>query len=268
MRELSADQKVFERFLIDVSRLVGALAERRDDVSGFVTNTNAAMAAIADENVALAQALQFLPGTLRRANATFVELRGALKELNELTNVTKPFASDLAPFFRRLDKLVVDSTPTFRDFADLISKSGKNNDLTDTLRNLPRLASVSKSSFPNSIKALRRSQPVIEFIRPYAADFTAWIEKFAHTTATYDANGHYARVQPAFEAFSFSENGGDGLLTKIGNAERQAELSNRNNNLRCPGGATQKAQDGSSPFTDDGKLTAQDCNPSIVPPGP
>jgi phospholipid/cholesterol/gamma-HCH transport system substrate-binding protein len=268
MRELSADQKVFERFLIDVSRLVGALAERRNDVSGFVTNTNAAMAAIADENVSLAQALQFLPGTLRRANATFVELRGALDELNELTNVTKPFAADLAPFFRRLDKLVVDSTPTFRDFADLISKSGKNNDLTDTLRNLPRLASVSKSSFPNSIKALRRAQPVIEFIRPYAADFTAWIEKFAHTTATYDANGHYARVQPAFEAFSFSENGGDGLLTKIGNAERQNELSNRNNNLRCPGGATQKAQDGSSPFTDDGKLTAEDCNPSIVPPGP
>jgi phospholipid/cholesterol/gamma-HCH transport system substrate-binding protein len=268
MRELSADQKVFERFLIDVSRLVGALAERRNDVSGFVTNTNAAMAAIADENVSLAQALQFLPGTLRRANATFVELRGALDELNELTNVTKPFAKDLAPFFRRLDKLVVDSTPTFRDFADIIAKSGKNNDLTDTLLNLPRLASVSKSAFPNSIKALQRSQPVIEFIRPYAADFTAWIEKFGHTTATYDANGHYARVQPAFEAFSFSANGGDGLLTKIGNAERQSVLSDRDNDLRCPGGATQKAQDGSSPFTDDGKLTAQDCNPSIVPPGP
>jgi phospholipid/cholesterol/gamma-HCH transport system substrate-binding protein len=268
MRELSADQKVFERFLIDVSRLVGALAERRDDVSGFVTNTNAAMAAIADENASLSQALQFLPATLRRANTTFVELRGALAELNELTNVTKPFASDLAPFFRRLDKLVVDSTPTFRDFADIISKRGKNNDLTDTLRNLPRLASVSKTSFSNSIKALRRSQPVIEFIRPYAADFTAWIEKFAHTTATYDANGHYARVQPAFEAFSFSENGADGLLTKIGNAERQSVLSDRNNDLRCPGGATQRAQDGSSPFTDDGKLTAQDCNPAIVPPGP
>jgi phospholipid/cholesterol/gamma-HCH transport system substrate-binding protein len=268
MRELSADQKVFERFLVDVSRLVGALGERRNDVAGFVTNTNAAFKAIADENASLSQALSFLPGTLRRANASFVELRGALKELDELTNVTKPFADDLAPFFRRLDRLVVDSTPTFRAFADVISKSGKNNDLTDTLRNLPRLAKVTDTSFPNSIKALRRSQSVIEFIRPYAADFSAWIEKFAHTTATYDANGHYARVQPAFAAFTFEENGGDGILRKATDAQRQSVLTDRNNDKRCPGGATQRAQDNSTPFTDDGKLSSQDCDPSVMPPGP
>ena len=102
---------------------------------------------------------------------------------------------------------------------------------------------------------------MIEFIRPYAADFTAWIEKFAHTTASYDANGHYARVQPVFEAFTFSENGGDGLLTPVSDAERQSVLSDRGADRRCPGGATQTAQDGSSPFTDDGKLTREDCDP-------
>jgi phospholipid/cholesterol/gamma-HCH transport system substrate-binding protein len=269
MRELSADQKVFERFLIDVSRLVGALSERREDVAGFVSNTNTAFKAIADENISLAQALSFLPSTLRLANTTFVELRGALDELNELTNVTKPFASDLAPFFRRLDKLVVESTPTFKDFADLITKAGKNNDLTDTLRNLPRLDKVAQPSFSNSIKALRKSQPVIEFIRPYAADFTAWIEKFAHTTAYYDANGHYARVSPAFAAFRFEENGGDGILRKATDADRQNVLTDRGNDKRCPGGATQAAQDGSSPFTDDGRLAVpEDCDPSVVPPGP
>jgi phospholipid/cholesterol/gamma-HCH transport system substrate-binding protein len=268
MRELSADQKVFENFIVDVSRLVGALAQRRDDVAGFVSNTNTAFKAIADENVSLDQALSFLPSTLRRANTTFVELRGALDELNQLTNVTKPFAGKLAPFFRRLDKLVVASTPTFKDFADLINKTGKSNDLTDTLKDLPRLSKVAQPSFTNSIKALRRSQPVIEFIRPYAADFTAWIEKFAHTTAYYDANGHYARVSPAFAAFRFEENGGNGILRRATDADRQSVITNRGNNRRCPGGATQPAQDGSSPFTDDGKLTREDCDPSVVPPGP
>ena len=103
---------------------------------------------------------------------------------------------------------------------------------------------------------------MIEFIRPYAADFTAWIEKFAHTTAIYDANGHYARVQPIFEAFSFDENGGDGIADADRRRRaRRASSSNRGNDRRCPGGATQPAQDGSSPFTDDGKLTAQDCDP-------
>src|SRR5919109_979164 len=132
-RELSADQKVFERFVVDAARLVTALAERSDDVAGFVSNSNTTFKAIGDQNVALSQALSFLPGTLRRANATFVELRSALNELDRLTNTTKPFANKLAPFFRRLDKLVVASTPTFRQFADLIGKQGSDNDLTDLL---------------------------------------------------------------------------------------------------------------------------------------
>jgi phospholipid/cholesterol/gamma-HCH transport system substrate-binding protein len=265
--ELASDQKVFEEFLVDTARLVGALADRRNDIAGFVSNTNTVFNAIGDENVSLGQALSFLPGTLRRANATFVSLRAALKELNRLTNVTKPFAKDLAPFFRRLNKLVRTSTPTFHDFANTFGQPGANNDLTDLLRNLPKLADVAHRSSANSIAALKKSQKVIEFIRPYAPDFTAWIEKFAHTTGYYDANGHYARVQPIFSAFTFSDNGGDGLLTPATAADRRNGISDRGNDRRCPGGATQAAQDASSPFTDDGRLTTNDCDPSNRPPG-
>jgi phospholipid/cholesterol/gamma-HCH transport system substrate-binding protein len=266
-RELAADQKVFEEFIVDTARLVGALAERRDDVAGFVSNTSTVFQAIGDENVSLGQALSFLPGTLRRANSTFVSLRAALRELNELTNVTKPFADDLAPFFRRLNKLVRTSTPVFRDFADTIGKPGANNDFTDLLRNLPRLAAVSDRSSKNSIEALKKSQKVIEFIRPYAPDFSAWVEKFAHTTGYYDANGHYARVQPIFSAFNFSENGGDGLLTLAAPGDRRNVITDRGNDRRCPGAATQPAEDGSSPFTDDGRLSTDDCDPALRPPG-
>jgi phospholipid/cholesterol/gamma-HCH transport system substrate-binding protein len=266
--ELSADQKVFSEFLVDTSRLVSALAERRDDVAGFVTNTNTVFKAIGDENVSLGQALSFLPGTLRRANATFVSLRAALHELNRLTNVTKPFANDLAPFFRKLNKLVKTSTPTFHDFADTIGLRGSHNDFTDVLRNLPELASVAHRASANSIDALKKSQKVIEFIRPYAPDFTAWIEKFGHTTSYYDANGHYARVSPVFSAFTFSDNGGDGLLTPASPADRRNVITDRGNDRRCPGAATQTAQDASSPFTDDGRLTTNDCDPSNRPPGP
>jgi phospholipid/cholesterol/gamma-HCH transport system substrate-binding protein len=266
-RELAADQKVFEEFIVDTARLVGALAERRDDVAGFVSNTSTVFRAIGDENVSLSQALSFLPGTLRRANATFASLRAALRELNELTNVTKPFADDLAPFFRRLNKLVRTSTPTFRDFADTIGKPGANNDFTDLLRNLPRLAAVSHRSSRNSIEALKKSQKVIEFIRPYAPDFAAWVEKFAHTTSYYDANGHYARVQPIFSAFEFSENGADGLLTLADPANRRNVITDRGKDRRCPGAATQPAEDGSSPFTDDGRLSLDDCDPALRPPG-
>jgi phospholipid/cholesterol/gamma-HCH transport system substrate-binding protein len=265
MHEVSADQEVFTRFIIGSSRFVSALAQRREDVAGFVTNTNATFKAIGDENVALSQALSFLPGTLRRANTTFVELRSALDELDKLTIATKPIAGQLAPFFRRLNRLVRVSTPTFHDFANLISQGGKDNDLTDLLRDLPTLARVAKPASQNSIQALRRSQPVIEFIRPYAPEFTAWIEKFAHATGYYDANGHYARVQPIFSAFTFSPNGGDGVLNPATPAERRNNLKDSGNDRRCPGAATQPSSDSSNPFTDNGRLGPADCNPALRP---
>jgi phospholipid/cholesterol/gamma-HCH transport system substrate-binding protein len=268
MRELAADQKVFTRFVLDTSKLVTTLSERRDDISGFVGNTNTVMKAIGDENVQLSRALRFLPGTLRKANTTFVRLRGALDELDELTNVTKPLAPKLAPFFRRLNTLVKTSTPTFHDFALLLRQNGRDNDLIDLLRTLPNLAKVTDRAFPNSIKALRKSQSVVEFLRPYAPDFTGWITKFGVGNGYYDANGHYIRVQPIFNAFSFQDNGGDGVLKRLEPAQRKDIITDRGNERRCPGSATAPAEDASNPSTDDGKLGSDDCNPASRPPGP
>jgi phospholipid/cholesterol/gamma-HCH transport system substrate-binding protein len=268
MRELGKDQKIFTDFIIDGSRVVSALADRRDDVAGFVSNTNATFRAIGDENVALGRALGLLPSTLRRANTTFVRLRGALNDLDDLTNATKPIAPELAPFFRRLNTMLRTARPTFHDFSLLIAKKGRDNDFLDLLRDLPPLAKVSRPAFANSIRALKKGQPVIDFIRPYAPDFAGWITKFSQATSPYDANGHYARVQPIFNAFSFQPNAGNGVLNPVTPAQRKAIITDRRNDRRCPGGATQPAPDGSNPFTDGGGLTAQDCDPALRPPGP
>jgi phospholipid/cholesterol/gamma-HCH transport system substrate-binding protein len=267
MRELSADQEVFNKFIVDASRFVTALSERSQDISGFVGNTNTVMNSIGDENVQLSRALQFLPGTLRSANTTFVRLRAALDQLDQLTNVTKPVVPKLQPFFARLNRLIRRSTPTFHDFGQLLNARGSTNDFTDLLKDLPTLAKVASKSSKHSIEALKKSQKVIEFIRPYAPDFTAWISKFAEATSYYDANGHYARVQPVFNAFRFEDTGGDGTLVPLSPAERVDAFKNRKNERRCPGGAIQSAPDASNPFTDDGKLTAAACNPASKPPG-
>ena len=74
-----------------------------------MTNTSTTADAIADENVALARALELLPGTLRKANTTFVNLRSTLDDLDVLVNESKPATRELAPFFRRLRPLVRDA---------------------------------------------------------------------------------------------------------------------------------------------------------------
>ena len=94
-----------------------AVAERRDDLSGLVTNANETAGAIAAENVALSRALELLPTTLRRANTTFVNLRATLDDLDVLVAESKPATKDLAPFLRELRPLVRDARPTIRDLS-------------------------------------------------------------------------------------------------------------------------------------------------------
>ncbi len=66
------------------------------DLASLVSNANTAAAAIGDENVALSTAASgLLPGTLRKANTTFVNLRAALDDLDVLVAESKPATKDL-----------------------------------------------------------------------------------------------------------------------------------------------------------------------------
>ena len=67
---------------------------------------------------------------------------------------------------------------------------------------MPALQRVATPAFDQSRLALQRSQPVLEFIRPYTPEFVGWLRDFGQGAANYDANGHYARIQPIFNAFS------------------------------------------------------------------
>jgi phospholipid/cholesterol/gamma-HCH transport system substrate-binding protein len=255
--ELSLDQEVFSRFIKDGAATLSAIASRRDDLSALVSNTNQAMDAIGDESVALQRALELLPGTLRKANTTFVNLRATLDDLQRLVDESKPATKQLAPFFQRLRPLLRDAKPTIADLSQLISKPGSGNDLTELTAMQPRLAKLTASVFPRAIRALDESQPVLEYARSYTPDITGWITKFAEVAGYYDANGHYARVQPVFAPTVFS----GGTLQAVP-ATRHFEGYERGILRHCPGGATQPAPDGSSPVAVEG------CRATDVPPGP
>jgi phospholipid/cholesterol/gamma-HCH transport system substrate-binding protein len=255
--ELALDQEVFARFIKDGAATLSAIASRRDDLSALVSNTNQAMGAIGDESAALQQALSLLPGTLRKANTTFVNLRATLDDLQQLVDESKPATKQLAPFFQKLRPLLRDAKPTIADLSDLISKPGSGNDLTELTALQPRLANLTAKVFPRAIRAMDESQPVIEYARSYTPDITGWITKFAEVAGYYDANGHYARVQPVFAPTVFS----GGTLQAVP-ANRHFEGYERGILRHCPGGATQPPPDGSAPVAIEG------CRTTDVPPGP
>ena len=263
--QLTKDEVGLVRFLVDSSRLVTALAERRGDLAAAVGNADVVSRAIASENVALSNALGLLPTTLRRANSTFVNLRATLDDLDVLVAASKPATKDLTPFLRELRPLLAESRPTIRDLSTVVHRSGSDNDLTDATRGMPALQKVATPAFKNGRTALVDVQPVLEFLRPYAPELIGWVRDFGQGASNYDANGHYARIQPIFNAFTFNDNPAGGVLTPIPPSQRFDGLET-NQLRRCPGAASQPNSDGSAPWRDvNGNL---DCDPDEVPPGP
>jgi phospholipid/cholesterol/gamma-HCH transport system substrate-binding protein len=262
--ELARDQTEFQRFVTDTSGVMTTLASRSTDLSELVANANATTRAIGSENTSLSQALGVLPATLQHGSKTFSDLRGTLDDLDVLVNASKPATKKLAPFFAQLRPLLRDANPTIRDLRQLVRTNGANNDLIDLLTKQPKVSSLAKQDFPRTIKALQKGQPVVNYIRPYSPELTGWLTKFAESASPYDGNGHYARVEPMFNKFTFSKNSSGSFLTAIPDDQRLNGLQTKKSN-RCPGGATQPSPDGSSPFLD---LSQLGCDPSAVPPGP
>ncbi|HYP47827.1 MAG TPA: MlaD family protein [Thermoleophilaceae bacterium] len=258
-RELALDQEVFQRFVTDTANTVSAIAERRDDLAGLVSNTNTAMKAIGDESAALDRALAALPDTLRKANTTFVNLRPTLDDLDVLVNESKPATKDLARFVRELRPVVSAARPTVSDLRTLIRQPGQNNDLIELTAKQPRLARLTASVFPRAVRTLDEAQPVIDYARQYTPDFAAWFTKFGQVPGYYDANGHYAKVQPIFSPANYDA---------ATNSLRAVPPLDRLNGFEkgvltpCPGGAVQPSPDRSTP------QPAEGCDPGDSPPGP
>jgi phospholipid/cholesterol/gamma-HCH transport system substrate-binding protein len=265
--QVTEDEGALTRFLVNSSRAVTAVAERRDDLSALVGNANETAGAIAAENAALSRALELLPSTLRRANTTFVNLRATLDDLDVLVAESKPATRDLAPFLRELRPLVRDARPTIRDLRTLVRRDGADNDLVEATRKMPALQRAATPAFQQGRAALQRAQPVLEFIRPYTPDFVGWLRDFGQGAANYDANGHFARIQPMFNAFQLRDNPAGGILEPIPPEQRMDGLET-GVLKRCPGAATQRPADNSAPYTDNGNLGPEDCDPSLVLPGP
>jgi phospholipid/cholesterol/gamma-HCH transport system substrate-binding protein len=262
--QLTQDEDALTTFLVNSSRAVTDIAERRDDLSALVGNANTTAKAIGDENAALARALGLLPTTLKRANTTFVNLRATLDDLDVLVDASKPATKNLTPFLRQLRPLVHASKPTIHDLSQLIRKAGPNNDLVEATQKMPRLQRVASPAFSHGRQALVDAEPVLEFARPYTPDLVGWFRDFGQGASNYDANGHYARIQPIFNAFQFTDNPAGGVLNPIPPSQRFDGLQT-GVQARCPGAATQRPADNSAPFTDGGAL---DCDPTLVLPGP
>jgi phospholipid/cholesterol/gamma-HCH transport system substrate-binding protein len=255
--QLTQDEPTFDALLVQGAQAMQALASRSQQLTQLIANGDAATGAIAQQSTALERALSLFPGTLTRSTASFKGLDTTLNALDPLVAASKRGIRRLAPFSAELHSFVSASIPTIGSLNALIRNPSGNGDLYSLLRATPSLARVAASAFRHMIAEMNDSQNQLDTFREYTPDVVAALSNLGQTAGYYDANGHYARTQPVFDAFALD--GFNQLQTK--------PASQRYNGLqvvhgRCPGGAVQPTSDGSAPWVVPG------CNPSSTPPGP
>ena len=205
-REINRDTSKFTRFVVKSGNLVSDIAQRQSDLTGLVQHLATTTGALAAQRTALGQSIQRLPGFMRLANTTFVNLRRALDDVQPLVDVSKPVAPKLEKLLVQLKPLAEASVPTVRDLANIVRRPGANNDLTEltalgvplanaTVNNINANGANRPGAFPESAMALKNSTPELAVARPYAVDLTGWFEGYSHP-ATIDANGGASRVAP------------------------------------------------------------------------
>jgi phospholipid/cholesterol/gamma-HCH transport system substrate-binding protein len=280
LQELGRDEGVLTDFLVNGASVVGAVAERRDDLSGLVSNSNEALGAIASQNQAFDRALVALPPALRQANTTFFNLRAALDDLDPLVNTSKTATKDLAPFLRQLRPVVKKSVPVFRDLRRAVDRRGKSNDLADAAGDLAPLESRASGAIPAAVSAMQQSDDELQSLRAYSPDILSAIGGLGRAAGYYDADGHYIRASAAgLGVFSYTGGPPPNLdpipVSQI--FDDYGPFGTVNNQVfrRCPGGATQPIV-GSNPFSSPPFLgppvgaptTPGDCDATDVLPGP
>jgi phospholipid/cholesterol/gamma-HCH transport system substrate-binding protein len=259
-RELSRDEPLLERFLIDSGRFVNTLATRQSDVRGLVSNANTTFRALGNQQTALAESVELLPPFMRRANTTFVNLRNALDDVDPLVDVSLPAVRRLGPFLDDARAFAEDAEPTIRDLSVTIRRSGGANDLIELMNSFPPLSRVALDSrqingaerdgaFPEAEEALTDSSETFALLRPYTPDLVGWFEDFSGTGA-YDAAGGFSRSQLNLTEILY---GPEPLTGQF---------------RRCPGGADAPASDGSNVLSaaEQAELQCEDSQRAV--PGP
>ncbi len=232
---------------------------------------------------------------MREANTTFVNLRATADDLEPLIVATDPVAERLGPFFTEFRAAARGAVPTIRDLDAIVRRGGQANDLVELTRLAVPLGEAAlgdghpdcgenpstdfgaaadddfrQGAFGEADCALRNSLPVLSHFRAYTPELVGWFDDFS-TSGTLDASGGIGRIAGTFNMFTASpSNGLPDLLSPVDPADLfgaggSGPLIDLGNTSRCPGALERDNGDGSTPFTDGGRL---DCDPSQIPVGP
>jgi phospholipid/cholesterol/gamma-HCH transport system substrate-binding protein len=119
--------------------LTGAIGKHDDEVAQLVDSSNAALGAIAEQDLNVQRAVALLPGTLTTAHSTLNKVNGLAQVLGPTFNDLRPFARGL-PRVNSSTKAVAKTAPIIRDEIRPLVRAARKpiDDLRPAARRLAR----------------------------------------------------------------------------------------------------------------------------------
>ena len=213
LQEVNRDTPDLKRFVDETAKLVTDVSARDDALSGLVRNLATTTSAMTSNGEALGESIGLLPDVLRKANSTFVDLRGSLDDLTPLVDDAKPIVADkVRPLLAQVRPLARDAEPAIQDVSRVVRKRGADNDLIELLRRQPKVDAIANKTaqrngadrpgaLPATTEALEGATPQLRFFRPYAPDLVVLFDDFS-TPGAYDALGAFSRAALGLNGFT------------------------------------------------------------------
>ena len=258
-RALMRDEADLERFIVRSAQVVEDVTARPEHLDPLVGNALGAVGALARESAALESSLTRLPPTLRKTNSTLVNLRATLADARPLVRDARPVAPLLSAAFDELRPFAREARPVVARTRAVIDSPGRA-DLLGVLEGLLGLSREAVPAFDSTVATVEDALPIVREARPYVPDLIGGLMNgFGGTTGGYyDANGHYVRI-----SFQGSTATLTGLGTLLPRPPEEQGLTGFRTKVqkRCPGAATDPAEDGSSPFVDSEVVCDEEDSP-------
>lgn len=187
LADLGTDGEAIRQILTQSNRTMTILANRQRTLSQVVGNLSDMSESVVTRRKELGETLETLPEVIEEGEKTFEAVPDAVDEAVPLLEDLEPATDKLASTSKHLKPVLQDLRPAVQDLRPALAS------LAALLNQTPAMMDAGTATFPAINNAVKTTQPMVGFLRPYTPEVVGWLSNWASLAGNYDSNGHYAR---------------------------------------------------------------------------
>jgi phospholipid/cholesterol/gamma-HCH transport system substrate-binding protein len=194
---LAARRRNIRRTVHNFSLVAAELGDKDDELARFVTDSNAVLRILADQEANIRATLRELPSALRETRVALADTRDFAAELGPALQALRPGARRLAPTLREVRPFLEESTPIVRDAVRPLVREARP--LVDVLRPTLRDLDAAQPDLLASFRVLNTALDALAYnpAGPAEEGYLFWLSWLNHLStslfSTQDAHGPVRR---------------------------------------------------------------------------